>query len=465
MSQTKAQLIDPVDGTIVNADINASAAIAGSKISPDFGSQNIVTTGSVGIGIGSQTPSTPQKQLHIAHDSSPRIMLSNDTTGHATPNGTELLLDSGGNFEILQRENLNVEFFTNNSQRMTINGSGNVGVGIASPSTLLHIESTDPTFRLKRSDGSAYGEVTADTAGLITFKSDPGQNAGSNGFIFTIDNTEKVKIDDAGNLDINGAPWTITGGNYRNLSISGSDGASAGFLWMGNGAATTNADFDLARINFVNNTTITSQIAASTQTSANDDGRLSFHTKATGSSLTERMRIDSSGRVQIGSTNNSSTGTKFVVGSGNNIAATTVINTQDTDINALTLSNWDGSTTTNKVIVGFDNSGRGSFSMGMPASSADFIFANSIDGASLERVRILAAGHLLPGSDNAQDLGSSSKRWRNIYTNDLKLSNKGSENDVDGTWGNYTIQEGHEDLFLINHRTGKKFKFNLTEVA
>ena len=39
MSQTKAQLIDPVDGTIVNADINASAAIAGSKISPDFGSQ------------------------------------------------------------------------------------------------------------------------------------------------------------------------------------------------------------------------------------------------------------------------------------------------------------------------------------------------------------------------------------------------------------------------------------------
>ena len=47
MSQTKAQLIDPVDGTIVNADINASAAIAGSKISPDFGSQNIITTGEV----------------------------------------------------------------------------------------------------------------------------------------------------------------------------------------------------------------------------------------------------------------------------------------------------------------------------------------------------------------------------------------------------------------------------------
>ena len=35
------------DGTIVNADVNASAAIDGTKISPDFGSQNIATSGTV----------------------------------------------------------------------------------------------------------------------------------------------------------------------------------------------------------------------------------------------------------------------------------------------------------------------------------------------------------------------------------------------------------------------------------
>lgn len=35
------------DGTIVNADVNASAAIAGTKVSPDFGSQNITTTGTL----------------------------------------------------------------------------------------------------------------------------------------------------------------------------------------------------------------------------------------------------------------------------------------------------------------------------------------------------------------------------------------------------------------------------------
>ena len=35
------------DNTIVNADINASAAIAGTKIAPNFGSQNIETTGDI----------------------------------------------------------------------------------------------------------------------------------------------------------------------------------------------------------------------------------------------------------------------------------------------------------------------------------------------------------------------------------------------------------------------------------
>ena len=71
----------------------------------------------------------------------------------------------------------------------------------------------------------------------------------------------------------------------------------------------------------------------------------------------------------------------------------------------------------------------------------------------------------IPTADNAYDLGSSSRRWQNVYTTDLQLSNKGKRNDVDGTWGDYTIQEGENDLFLINNRSGKKYKFNLTEVS
>ena len=72
---------------------------------------------------------------------------------------------------------------------------------------------------------------------------------------------------------------------------------------------------------------------------------------------------------------------------------------------------------------------------------------------------------ITPEVNNTYDLGSTSQRWRNVYTNDLNLSNEGGSNDVDGTWGSYTIQEGAEDLFLVNKRNGKKYKFNLTEVS
>ena len=75
-------------------------------------------------------------------------------------------------------------------------------------------------------------------------------------------------------------------------------------------------------------------------------------------------------------------------------------------------------------------------------------------------------GHLRPASTNTYDLGTSSDRWRNLFTQDLQLSNESSGgNDVDGTWGDYTIQEGKSDLFLINNRNGKKYKFMLKEVS
>ena len=80
------------------------------------------------------------------------------------------------------------------------------------------------------------------------------------------------------------------------------------------------------------------------------------------------------------------------------------------------------------------------------------------------RLRVQSNGHLVPVADNTYNLGTSTNRWANIYSADIHCSNKGSKNDVDGTWGDFTIQEGESDLFLINNRSGKKYKFNLTEV-
>tara|TARA_B100000927_G_scaffold192441_1_gene155171 strand:- start:725 stop:1558 length:834 start_codon:yes stop_codon:yes gene_type:complete len=65
--------------------------------------------------------------------------------------------------------------------------------------------------------------------------------------------------------------------------------------------------------------------------------------------------------------------------------------------------------------------------------------------------------------DDSIDLGSSSHRWKNLYTADLQLSNKGKTNDVDGTWGDWTLQEGEDKIFMINNRTGKKYSLKMEE--
>ena len=98
------------------------------------------------------------------------------------------------------------------------------------------------------------------------------------------------------------------------------------------------------------------------------------------------------------------------------------------------------------------------------AGAVELYHSNSIKFAT-DSTGVSITGNCNPAANNSHDLGTTSLRWANVYTHDLHLSNKGQQNDVDSTCGDYTIQEGHEDLFLINNRTGKKFKFNLTEVS
>jgi hypothetical protein len=78
---------------------------------------------------------------------------------------------------------------------------------------------------------------------------------------------------------------------------------------------------------------------------------------------------------------------------------------------------------------------------------------------------ISIAGNFTP-TTATQDLGSTSNPWQNIYTQDMHLSNESRDtgNEIDGTKGNWTIQEGAEDLYIINNRSGKRFRFKLEEL-
>ena len=73
--------------------------------------------------------------------------------------------------------------------------------------------------------------------------------------------------------------------------------------------------------------------------------------------------------------------------------------------------------------------------------------------------------NILPELNNNYNLGSNTQRFANIFSADLQLSNvHANPNSVDGTKGDWTLQEGEHDIFMINNITGKKYKINLTEV-
>ena len=99
--------------------------------------------------------------------------------------------------------------------------------------------------------------------------------------------------------------------------------------------------------------------------------------------------------------------------------------------------------------------------------TADTFSGNStglIGDPSVSVTDVTLKGNLLPDTNGVRDLGSSTLRFQNIYTSDMHFSNEGGQNSVDGTWGHWTMQEGEKDMFLLNQRTGKKYKINLTEV-
>jgi len=79
-------------GVIVNADVNASAAIAGTKISPDFGSQNVTTTGSV-----SGTNVINAGYGEFTQISTPSNPAASKTRIYAKSDGKLYRLDSSGN--------------------------------------------------------------------------------------------------------------------------------------------------------------------------------------------------------------------------------------------------------------------------------------------------------------------------------------------------------------------------------
>ena len=95
----------------------------------NVGSNALVVNSSGNVGIGTSSPSNPSgTSLTVFDTSIPRINLKNSTTGDTSTVGGEIR-QSGNQFLITNRQNSDLIFGTNNTEKMRINSSGDVKIG------------------------------------------------------------------------------------------------------------------------------------------------------------------------------------------------------------------------------------------------------------------------------------------------------------------------------------------------
>ena len=277
----------------------------------------------------------------------------------------QILASSGEGMKLTTQSNSDVVFETNNNERMRVTGTGNVGIGTTSPTENLHVYSTsnadmmletptagaDARFFIKRNGSTSRAFInfqdsgTAATwyTGLLrntgtTFAIGQGDDFGTN-TRFVIDSNGNVGIgttSPAERLDVNsdikgsrfysrsatsgsstnipvttqGDGYTITQmrskGNTTDAVFIEFDGLNPGGSnqsnsWIGaqyNGNWSSNLVFFAGK---KTNTAINNYDSAKVA-QFNQDA-ITFNTGTAGASDTsERMRIDSSGRVGIGET-------------------------------------------------------------------------------------------------------------------------------------------------------------------
>jgi len=165
------------DGKIVNDDINASASIQGTKISPDFGSQNISTTGTFSSGDVTLTDVNPSIKFTESDDNPDyKIVLSSGQFRiyDITNASDRLVINTDGHVDI--NNNLDV-----NGQFKLFDDDNSHSIGFKAPATVA----SNVLFTLPATDAAFSGyALISDGAGTLSWGVAGGARGNGNNQIF-----------------------------------------------------------------------------------------------------------------------------------------------------------------------------------------------------------------------------------------------------------------------------------------
>ncbi len=131
------------------------------------------------------------------------------------------------------------------------------------------------------------------------------------------------------------------------------------------------------------------------------------------------------------------------------VTGTLTVSGTTTTLNTATLEVEDKHIEIAKVGSPSDTTADGGGIIIKGASDKTMLWANSTDSFDFNQ-------HVFPSADNTKDLGSATKRWRNIYTGDLHLANDR---------GNWTVIEEENYLTLRNNNNDKVYKLVMEEIV
>ena len=246
------------DGAIVNADVNNGAAIAGTKISPDFGGQAVTTTGQVNAA-----------RVNVTANTAP-------TNGIYLPSANNVAISTGG------------------SGRLFVDASGRVGIGTSEPSNTLHVAGTS----LIADANNGINLTLTKTGGFGSAL----QLQNTSG-----DSNDLIRILDSSNNIISQIQPATNGINFAAGRVGiGTASASYALDVSGQIRAAANATLAQLRLERTGSSTGHSWLGAQS------DALLAV----LDSSFAEKMRLDSSGRLLVGTSSTSSNATALLQGYG-----------------------------------------------------------------------------------------------------------------------------------------------------